>query len=401
MDEQKYRFGVGVLVVSSIIIGVILIMFFGAAPNFLARRYQVTINFKSAPGVGPDTPVRKNGVEIGRVKEVVLLPDDRGVNLVLDLDPKNPIREGEICRIGAGSLITGDARVEFVQPSEASLLARFDGRDGQPPDGQLSAAEQEIAAGYLKDSDILKGGEVMPDPYESFFKMQEKFSPTAERLAPTLVAVEQAANQFGALTKDMRTFVGGGEGQFRQIVQKTEQTIDNFNRTLYSIESIFKDERLQTSLATVAERLPKLIEETEGLLRESKETVAAFEGVGLAAEATMKNVAEFTAPLGENGQKIVTDAVRTLNNLDGLLSDLRQVSSRLNNGQGTLNRLLTDDDLYYSIQRTVQNVEQLSQSLKPVVHDVRVFTDKLARDPRQLGLAGALQGRSMGLGSKN
>lgn len=401
MDEQKYRFGVGVLVVSSIIIGVILIMFFGAAPNFLARRYQVTINFKAAPGVAPDTPVRKNGVEIGRVKEVVLLPDDRGVNLVLELDPKNPIREGEICRIGTGSLITGDARVEFVQPTPASLLARFDGRDGQPPDGQLSGAEQAIAAGYLKDSDILKGGEVMPDPYESVLSFQEKFAPAVENFAPALVAVEQAASQVAALGRDIRTTLGGGEGQFRQIMQKTEQTIDNFNQTLDSIESIFNNERLRTSLATVSERLPRLLEEAEGVLRESKETVASFEGVGRAAEATMKNVAEFTEPLGEQGQKIVTDAVRTLNNLDALLSDLRQISSRFNNGQGTLSRLISDDELYNSVQRTVQNVEQLTLSLKPVVHDVRVFTDKLARDPRQLGLAGALQGRSVGLGSKN
>ena len=34
MDEQRYRFGVGVLVIASIVVGVILIMFFGAAPNF-------------------------------------------------------------------------------------------------------------------------------------------------------------------------------------------------------------------------------------------------------------------------------------------------------------------------------------------------------------------------------
>ncbi len=49
MDEQRYRFGVGVLVVASVVVGVILIMFFGAAPNFLARRYKITVNFPAAP----------------------------------------------------------------------------------------------------------------------------------------------------------------------------------------------------------------------------------------------------------------------------------------------------------------------------------------------------------------
>jgi phospholipid/cholesterol/gamma-HCH transport system substrate-binding protein len=393
MDEQRYRFGVGVLVIASIVIGVILIMFFGAAPNFLARHYQVTVNFPAAPGVASDTPVRKNGVNIGRVKDVNLLEDDAGVDLVLELDSNRKVRQGELCRVGTGSLITGDAVVQFVPPTSQSLIERFDGRDGLPPDGQLSDVEQQVAAAYLKDEDYIKGGQVAPDPLESLVTMQEKF-------APTLVAIEQAGNQVGALARDVRSLLGGGEGQIRQIVQKTEETMDNFNQTLDSIEAIFGDERLRASLQVAADRLPKLLDEAQGVLAETKETLNVYEGVGRAAEQAMTNVAEFTEPLGEEGDRIVADAVRTLNNLDGLVTDLRQVSTRLNSGQGTLNRLLNDDELYYSVQRTVQNLEGLTRRLQPIVEDVRVFTDKVARDPRQLGVAGAIQGRPIGTGLK-
>lgn len=393
MDEQRYRFGVGVLVIASIVVGVILIMFFGAAPNFMASHYQVTVNFPAAPGVASDTPVRKNGVNIGRVKEVRLLPDDAGVDLVLELDSNFQVRQGELCRVGTGSLITGDAVVEFVPPTSQSLVERFDGRDGLPPDGQLSESEKQIAAAYLKDDDYVKGGQLVPDPLQSLVTMQERF-------APTLVAIEQAGSQVGALARDVRSLLGGGEGQIRQIVQKTEETMDNFNQTLDSIEAIFADERLRTSLQITADRLPKLLSDAEGVLQETKETLNVYEGVGRAAEQAMVNVAEFTEPLGQQGERIVGDAVRTLNNLDGLVTDLRQVSTRLNSGQGTLNRLLNDDELYYSVQRTVENVERLTRRLQPVVEDVRVFTDKAARDPRQFGVAGALQGRPLGSGTK-
>lgn len=393
MDEQRYRFGVGVLVIASIVVGVILIMFFGAAPDFMTRHYQVTVNFPAAPGVASDTPVRKNGVDIGRVKEVQLLPDDAGVDLVLELESKFRVRQGELCRVGTGSLITGDAVVQFVPPTSQSLVERFDGRDGLPPDGQLSEVEKEIAAAYLKDEDYVKGGQLAPDPLESLVTMQEKF-------APTLVAIEQAGNQVGALARDMRSMIGGGEGQIRQIVQKTEETMDNFNQTLDSIEAIFADERLRASLQIAADRLPRLLDEAEGVLQETKETLNVYEGVGRAAEQAMTNVAEFTEPLGDQGERIVGDAVRTLNNLDGLVTDLRQVSARLNSGQGTLNRLLNDDELYYSVQRTVENIERVTQRLQPIVEDVRVFTDKVARDPRQLGVAGALQHRGIGQGVK-
>ena len=97
MDEQGYRFGVGVLVVASLVIAVMLILFFGAAPNFFVERYNVTIRFEAAPGVATDTPVRKNGVQIGRVKSLQLLDED-GVDLTLELDAKYKVYARELPR---------------------------------------------------------------------------------------------------------------------------------------------------------------------------------------------------------------------------------------------------------------------------------------------------------------
>ena len=392
MDEQRYRFGVGVLVVASVVVGVILIMFFGAAPNFLARRYQITVNFPAAPGVAADTPVRKNGVNIGRVKKVTLLNDEAGVDLVLEMGTEYQLKAAELCKVGTGSLITGDAIVEFVPPTRESLLTRFDGRDGAR-DGQLSPVEEEMAKAYLKDGDFVNGGVVAADPFAAIVSMQEKFT-------PTFVAVEQASNQVGLLARDFRSVINGDQGQLKQIVQKTEQTLDNFNQTLDAIEGVFGDPKLRTTLQNSAERLPALLDSAEGVLTETRSTISSFSGVGKAAERAMQNVAEFTEPLGDQGEKFVSDAMRTLNNIDGLVSDLRMVSSRLNSSQGTLNKLISDDEMYYTLKSTLQNVEQLSRRLQPVVEDVRIFTDKISRDPRQLGVAGALQARPVGLGTK-
>lgn len=393
MDEQRYRFGVGVLVVASVVVGVILIMFFGAAPNFLARRYKVTVNFPAAPGVGADTPVRKNGVNVGRVKQVRLLNDEQGVDLELELDNDFQIKRAELCRVGTGSLITGDAIVEFVPPTRESLMTRFDGRDGLPKDGSLSQAEEALAKSPLKDGDFMDGGVVAADPFAAFVTMQEKFT-------PTFAAVEQASNQVGMLARDFRSIINGDQGQLKQIVQKTEQTLENFNQTLDAIEGVFGDPKLRASLQTSAERLPALLDSAESVLSETKGTIASFSGVGRAAEQAMQNVAEFTEPLGDQGEKFVADTIRTLNNIDGLVSDLRMVSSRLNSSQGTFNKLLNDDEMYNTLKSTLENVEQLSRRLQPVVEDVRIFTDKISRDPRQLGLAGALQARPVGLGTK-
>lgn len=396
MDEQGYRFGVGVLVVASLVIAIILILFFGAAPNLFTERYLVTIRFEAAPGVTTDTPVRKNGVQIGRVKSVQLLDED-GVDLTLELDSEYKVRAGELPRIGTGSIITGDAVVEFIPPTPESLLERFDGTGGSLQDGILDQNESSLAAAQIKDGDFLSGGRVAPDPLDTLVNMQDSF-------ATTLGAIETAGNQVTALAVDVREMLGDGDGELQKLAQKTEQTIENFNRTLTAIDEIFRDPNLKQTLSTISSRLPSLVDEAENVMQQTEDTLAAFEDVGRAAEKTINNVTEFTNPLGVQGEAIVADVRSTIQNLDQLLVDLHgvaetvdHVATRVKNGQGTIARLIDDDQLYYQIYNTLENVSTLTRRLQPIVEDARIFTDKVARDPATLiDIRGAISGRPRG-----
>lgn len=150
-------------------------------------------------------------------------------------------------------------------------------------------------------------------------------------------------------------------------------------------------------METVANRLPGFVDDIEGVMVQTKDTLAAFEGVGREAEATMRNVSSLTKPFAEQGDKLVGDALSALSNLDALLADLRKVSGRINNSQGTVAKLLDDDELYYTFINTLQNVEQLTRRLQPIVEDARVFSDKVAREPSSLiDLRGAIRGRPSG-----
>jgi phospholipid/cholesterol/gamma-HCH transport system substrate-binding protein len=396
MNEQGYKFGVGVLVVASMVIAVILVLFFGAAPNIFSSLYEVTVRFDSAPGVTTDTPVRKAGVPIGRVKRIQLLED--GVNLTLELDSRYTVRAGEQPRIAKGSLITGDAVVEFIPPTMQSLVARFDGLAGSPADGILDANELGLAESVLKQDDYYSGGIVVPDPLDALVEMQLSFTKTLE-------SIEGAGQQVTALAADLRSMVGGGDGQFRRLAEKAEMTIDNFNETLSGFNRIFNDSRIDYTLDMIANRLPDLINEAEGVMKQTSETLRAFEGVGRAAEETMQNVASFTEPFADKGNEFIDEARRSVANLNGLVNDLRQLSSRadtlvarVNEGQGTLARLIEDDQLYYSLVNTLNNVELVTRRLQPIIEDARVFSDKVAREPsRLIDLRGAITGQRGGL----
>ncbi len=116
------------------------------------------------------------------------------------------------------------------------------------------------------------------------------------------------------------------------------------------------------------------------------------------ANTAIKHVGDITEPFAERADELAAGAATTLQDLDGLLIQLRRFTDRLNSGDGTIARLIEDDQLYFDLVGAVRNVRQLTQRLQPIADDVRIFTDKIARDPGQLGVRGALQGRPVGRG---
>ncbi len=86
MNERRMQFAVGVVALGSVLIAVILILINSRSHSGLVPwgHYQLTIDVPSAPGVGPDTPVRKNGVLIGRVASIE--DADQGVAMRVNID---------------------------------------------------------------------------------------------------------------------------------------------------------------------------------------------------------------------------------------------------------------------------------------------------------------------------
>ncbi len=400
MDERKLRLGVGVLVVASLGIGIGLTMFFGAFKTLLTKHYTITAQFPAAPGVGFDTPVRKNGVQIGRVKDIQLLADRQGhVQLTMEIEDRYPIRAGEVPRIGTGSLITGDAIVEFVPASEEQLVRLFDGQgsslDGQPmpPNNRLDPEELKMAEQPVTDGYYMSVGEVSGDPFKVLVNLEDDM-----RL--TLAAVRQAGQSVDALAADVRQFVGGDQIPVREIAVETQATIEEFHKLLADIRQVTSDPNMRTSLEETLRRFPELMDEAKLTMAGIRRTGEQLDRVGQETQQVMNNINRLTAPFGDRGEEFAEGLVTTVNNLNTTLNQFSSFGERLNAGNGTFRRLVEDEELYWQIRRVVDSVEETTVKVRPIIDDVRIFTDKIARDPRQLGVKGALDRRSSGLGLK-
>ena len=368
MNERLLKFQVGVIVLAALAASLILIILLGAWPNLFESYYTVYAEFPEAPGVARDAPVLKSGIKIGRVHKVQL-QENGDVLLTLEIDTEFRVRKSEICRISTGSLITGDAVLEFYTPL------------GQHP-----------STSFLQDSDSITGA-VASNPFQTFTNLEGE-------MGAAIVSIQRAGNQVSDLASTLQSLVGDNGEQIKRIIDKTEVALEQFNRTANAVNELVGDPQLNEQLKSALNSLPTIFANVQQTLSETRETLAAFKDTSIRAQRNLANLENFTGPLADRGDQLADDLAGSVSNVNKLLSQLVEFSDKLNSGQGTLGALTHNRELYDRLERILMNVETATRKIQPIMDDVRVLTDKISRDPRMLGVKGALDSRPSGAGTK-
>lgn len=370
MDERVLRQRVGVVVLAAAIITAFLVARFGDLPlSWGPGTYTIFVRFPYAPGVTPGTPVRKSGVQIGRVTAVEL-QERGGVLVTTEIQRNKPIFATETARISTASVL-GDAIIEFV-PTRYDL-----------PPGQL-----------LEDRTEITNGQVQGNPMDVLVNLE-----TDMRTA--LGSIHRAGMEVEMTARNLNTAIGNNDDQIPRLAQKAERALDQFSTAMTSINEVFGDEKMRAGLKQTLNDMPAFMQEARGTLQKADEAFEGFKGVSERASRNLENLENFTRPLGERGPQLVDNLDGSLSNINDLLEGLVTFTDGLNSREGTLGQLLHDDRLYRRLDRTLANAEDITSRIKPILDDIRIFSDKIARDPRQLGLKGALDKRPIGVGTKS
>jgi phospholipid/cholesterol/gamma-HCH transport system substrate-binding protein len=216
-------------------------------------------------------------------------------------------------------------------------------------------------------------------------------------MTSAFVSIEDAGSEVAQVARTVNEAMTDNEGQLPRILQKTEATLDGLNATMDSLQRILGDDELGSHLEKSLRDLPDFVQEARETLATARTTFDSFQRVSDKAEVNLDNLENFTRPLGERGERLIDEVEQSTIELRRTITNIAEFSESFREGEGTLAKLIKDDDLYQKIDRLVSNAEDLSRRLKPIVEDVRIFTDKIARDPSQLGVKGALDRRPSGL----
>lgn len=350
MEDRRKQFSVAVVVIATPIILVLLMLMssdFSLSP--FQQTYQVKMLVNQAPGVAPNTPVRRRGVLIGRVAKVE--DTDNGALVTLNIDKGKEIKSNEVGRIQT-SLI-GDATIEFA-PSGPAV-------DPQP----------------VKPNSTVRGT-YNPTPLDLIANLQGD-------LKDTIVSLGRAGEEVATLAERLNHIAGGQDVEkLTRLVDTTEVAMHRFGLVMADVNDVIGDEKFKQDLKEGLSELPSLV-------ADSKEIMSALEKALGSADVNLKNLQGLTGPMGERGPQIVASIEDSVDRLSELLGELALFAKSFNNNEGTIGKLTHDSEIYdqlllttKQINQLVANIEAMSRRLRPILDDIRVFTDKIARDPARL-----------------
>ncbi|HVX59318.1 MAG TPA: MlaD family protein [Pirellulales bacterium] len=351
MDERVMQFRVGVMALATLLISASMVLLVGRAPSLVRGTYTVYIKFHDAPGVSQDTPIRKFGIRIGRVTRVGFAEDESGAIVTAEINSDVKLRSDEYCRINNSLL--GDAILEFLDKEPSRTPETF------------------IEAG-----DVLEGT-VRSDPFQVIANLEGN-------MATALESVGHTSDEIGTLARRVSDMLGNNDEQVARIIDKTEKTIDQLRVTIASADDILGD-------PVMKENLKRAINDMPNVLADARDTIGNLRNTLTGVDRNLANLEGLTRPLGDRGPQLVANMEGATAKLDKVLTDLSDFSEKLDNPQGSLGQFLNNPEVYQQLNSAAANINQLSRELRPIVNDVRIFTDKLARHPEQLGVRGAIK----------
>jgi phospholipid/cholesterol/gamma-HCH transport system substrate-binding protein len=251
-----------------------------------------------------------------------------------------------------------------MQPKSAQQQPPI--RDAQPAPAQVAPPPRRGADVPVPEGAIIEG-RVAAGPLEALESLQDDFKRAAESLS-------MAGNEVGGLARNLNGLFERNEQQIDRIITQADRALTSFELAMNSVNDILGDPEVRANLKQTLRDLPNMLQETQ-------RAIASIEGAMRLVESNLRNLEGFTGPLGERGAAIVGNVDSGIARLNQLLGQLESFSRSLNSREGTLGQLINNPEIYNQISEAAATVNELTRELRPILKDVRLFSDQLARHP--------------------
>lgn len=306
MNRFSPELKVGLFAVAVIVI--LAFMTFRVGGMRLTKKpgYTLYAYFNNSVGIDNKTRVKVAGVNAGEVENIELIKGRARISM----------------RMNSEILIRSDA--------QASIRAL-----GLLGDKYVALSQGSDTARYLKDGDTIENT-YAPTDYE------------------TLVSnLSSMSSKFAEVADSLNRFMGDPENQqgITNSIEKINMLTENLNRAV-----VANDRRI----AALLEQISELVDTTRGILDENREslarTISGAPGLIEEMEAASRDLRNLISEIRGPVLASVRNIEETTKKASETFDDMSRVAERIDKGEGTLGKLVTDDALYESVTKAAEQV---------------------------------------------
>jgi phospholipid/cholesterol/gamma-HCH transport system substrate-binding protein len=321
---------IGLFTLAVLATGFLFVFWFSGGDRGQGRQPVRVVFSGSVSGLSKGSVVSFNGIRVGEVTELRLLPEDpRRVLAIVEVDRTTPVRTDT------------RARLEFQGLTGVAGIALVGGEAGSPP---------------------LQAGPA--DPLPTIFADRSDFQDLME-------SARNVARRADEVLERISKVVTDNEGS----VSRTMQNVERFSVALGSNAPAIN--RFLEQVGQAAERVGPLAGKLEILTDDVQRLVRAVEPQRVSK--TLENVESFTGTLAQNRD-----------NVTNVLRDAALLAQRLNDSAGKFDTTLTDVSAVVravdagKLNRTIEGAERFATSLgkssadvEKAIQEARSLTEKL------------------------
>lgn len=290
--------------------------------------YQIYAVFDSVAGVDLKTPVKIAGVSVGVVERIDL--SDTKARLTLRIRPEVKIRKGAQTLIRSAGLL-GEKYIEIINP------------EGEQTGTLSDSPEQNESLPASKPSSWLAPKGLMKDMSTWLEGLGPELAYAAD--SPASGPANEAAAQ-EPTAKD--TFVKEGEviqqkgksADMDQLISQLNAISEDLKAVSHTLKEALGTKEGEHSLKEIIQNIQDLTNNLNTVVKENRGNLTK----------TVANLEEFSRFLKDSGPR--------------LLESLNQITEKVEKGEGTLGKLVQDEELYNRLNGTLADVKQVTEKIR-------------------------------------
>ncbi|HEX8253808.1 MAG TPA: MlaD family protein [Thermoanaerobaculia bacterium] len=339
---------VGLLVSGALLMLMVFLFLIGSEQKIFARKNEYEVRLENVSGLSQGNPVRMSGVTIGTIRDIKLPqdPKQKQVEIVVMIDRKygERVRGDSRVRLKKQGLLTGDTYIDvtpgtprFPALEAGSMIPSQKGTDVEA----LITSGEDLMENLVQISYSLKNVLGRVERGEGLLGELTTQPETKQRITDTFLTT---LNKTNAALTHMET----GRGVVGKLIYDdayAEQLTASISGAAQSMQSLTAN--IQRSFESGNGLVPAMLNDPEAKTR-------IYEVIDN-LRTTSASLSTFTSSM-QTGQGLVPRLMndreygdQALNEFSGLVRQLNQVVTKINTGEGTAGKLLSDPSMYESI----------------------------------------------------